>query len=193
MAAHVKGIMLKARFEYVRQFFGEKGEAALLESLSPEARAMVGDGILVSTWYPIDQAIEILVRIDETLGKGDFALSRKMGAHTARTALAGGVQQSFAKEHDPGFVLKMVPLIWQQYYDTGRIEAEILTDESAVSRTLDFEAPHQIICKGIQGWIEAAVEIWGGKDVRVDETKCRTRGDNVCEFAIRWTLPEEPA
>ena len=184
MAGHVKGLLLKSRFEYVKQFFGEKGEAALLNAISPEARAMVADGILVSTWYPIDHVIEILVRMDELLGKGDFELARKMGAHTARMALAGGVQQSFAKEHDPAFVLKMGPLLWQQYYDTGRVEAELLEAESAVSRIIDFGSPHRAICMGMLGWIEEAMGIWGAENVRINESKCRTRGDNICGVAV---------
>ena len=189
MAGHVKGLLLKSRFEYVRQFFGEKGEAALLHAISSEARAMVADGILVSTWYPIDHVIEILVKLDELLGKGDFELARKMGAHTARMALAGGVQQSFAKENDPAFVLKMGPLLWQQYYDTGRVEVESLGPESAVSRILDFGAPHLAICMGMLGWIEEAIGMWGGQNVRVEMTTCRTRGDDICEFTTHWTDP----
>lgn len=190
MAGHVKGLLLKSRFEYVKQFFGEKGEAALLEAISPEARAMVADGILVSTWYPIDPVIEILVKMDEVFGKGDFELARKMGAHTARMALAGGVQQSFAKENDPAFVLRMGPLLWQQYYDTGRVEVEALGPESAVSRIFEFGAPHRAICMGMLGWIEEAVGIWGGRDVRVNEVKCRTRGDDFCEYTCHWTDPQ---
>lgn len=190
MVGNVKGLLLKSRFEYVRQFFGEKGEAALLSAISSEARAMVVDGILVSTWYPIEHVIEILVKMDEVLGKGDFELARKMGAYTARMALAGGVQQSFAKENDPAFVLKMGPLLWQQYYDTGRIEVEALGPESAVSRIIDFGAPHRAICMGMLGWIVEAVGIWGGENVRVNEPKCRTRGDDICEFTCHWTDPQ---
>ncbi|MDP3938746.1 MAG: hypothetical protein Q8R92_11520, partial [Deltaproteobacteria bacterium] len=123
-AAHIKGLVLKSRLDYVKQFYGEKGLQLLIESLPPEGQDAIRDGVLVSTWYPLDKAIEILVAIDEIFGKGDFELMRKIGGFTARVALAGGVQQSFGKQNDPGFVLKMAPILFQQYYDSGRIEIE---------------------------------------------------------------------
>lgn len=191
MAAHIKGLVLKSRLDYVKQFYGEKGLTLMLEALPPGSREVIRDGVLVSSWYPLDQAIEILVAIDEIFGKGDFELTRKIGAFTARAALAGGVQQSFVKEHDPAFVLKMSPVLWQQYYDTGRIEIESQGEESAITRIHDFERPHPVICSGLLGWIEEAIEIWGGTQVRVSEEKCRCKGDPYCEILASWKVPAD--
>ncbi len=191
-AAHIKGLVLKSRLDYVKQFYGEKGLQLLLEVLPPEGQAMLGDSVLVSSWYPLDQAIAILVAIDEIFGKGDFTLMRKIGGFTARVALAGGVQQSFGKQNDPGFVLKMAPIIFQQYYDSGRIEIETKGEESAVARILDFASPHPVICSGLVGWVEEAIEIWGGTQVKVSETKCRCKGDPHCEILACWVTPVVP-
>lgn len=193
MAAHIKGLVLKSRLDYVRQFYGDTGLRLLLEALPPASQEIIRDGVLVSSWYPLDKSIEMLVTIDEIFGKGDFVLTRKIGAFTARAALAGGVQQSFGKQNDPGFVLKMSPVLWQQYYDTGRIENETQGEESAISRIHDFEMPHPVICNGLLGWIEEAIEVWGGTQVRVTETKCRCKGDPHCEIVSSWKAPEEPA
>ncbi|MDP3937015.1 MAG: 4-vinyl reductase, partial [Deltaproteobacteria bacterium] len=191
-AAHIKGLVLKSRLDYVKQFYGEKGLQLLIESLPPEGQDTIRDGVLVSTWYPLDKAIEILVAIDEIFGKGDFELMRKIGGFTARVALAGGVQQSFVRQNDPGFVLKMAPIIFQQYYDSGRIEIESKGEESAVARVFDFALPHRVICSGLLGWIEEAIEIWGGTQVKVSETKCCCKGDPHCEFVVCWVTPVAP-
>jgi len=193
MAAQIKGLVLKSRLDYVTQFYGEKGCELLLEALPPEGQAIVRDGVLVSTWYPLDGAIRILVAIDEIFGKGDFALMRKIGSFTAKAALAGGVQQSFVRQNDPSFVLKVAPILFQQYYDTGRVETESRGEEAAVTRVLDFEMPHPVLCYGLLGWIEAAIEIWGGTQVKVSEVKCRCKGDPFCEFLSCWTTPVDPA
>jgi len=37
------------------------------------------------------------------------------------------------------------------------------------------------------GWHERAIELSGGSEVRVTETRCRTRGDAVCEYRCVWT------
>jgi hypothetical protein len=83
----------------------------------------------------------------------------------------------------------MSPLLWGQYYDSGRVEAESLGPNSALCRLVDFEEPHRAVCLGVVGWGEAAIEIWGGQDARVEETKCRVRGDDRCEFVFTWTDP----
>jgi predicted hydrocarbon binding protein len=193
MPARIKGLVLKSRLDYVSQFYGEKGLDLLLEALPPEGQAVLRDGVLVSTWYPLDRVIEIFVAVDEIFGKGDLELMRKIGAFTARAALAGGVQENFARQNDPAFVLKMAPVLFQQYYDTGRIESEPTGEESAVTRIHDFEMPHPAICKGLIGWLEEAIGIWGGTEVKVQEVKCRCRGDAHCEFVTSWTTPPEPA
>ncbi len=191
MAVHVKGIVLKSRIQYVEKFHGKDGVARLIEALSPETRAMVGDEILVSSWYPLQATIESLVTIDRLFGKGDLDLCRKMGRYTARLALEGGVQQSFVREHDPTFVIKMGPIIWQQYYDSGEIQVEQTGEESAISRLVGFEEPHRALCLSMLGWLEEAIAIWGGTEIQVVETSCRTHGGSCCEFVTSWVIPPE--
>lgn len=193
MPAHIKGLVVKSRLDYVKQFYGEKGLELLLEALPPAGQAVLRDGVLVSTWYPLDQVIEIFVAIDEIFGKGDFELMRKIGGYTARAALAGGVQENFARQGDPGFVLKMAPVIFAQYYDTGRLEIEAADEESAVVRFHDFETPHRVICSGLLGWMEEAIGIWGGAQVSVQEVKCRCRGDACCEYVSSWVMQPQSA
>jgi predicted hydrocarbon binding protein len=192
VAVHVKGVVLKSRIPYVEKFHGKDAVGRVLEALSPEARAMVGGEILVSSWYPLQATIETLVTIDRLFGKGDLELCREMGRYTARVALEGGVQQSFVREHDPAFVIKMAPVIWQQYYDSGEIKVEQTGEESAISRLMGFEEPHRALCLSVLGWMEEAIEIWGGTEIHVVETKCQTRGDSCCEFVASWVTPPEP-
>jgi predicted hydrocarbon binding protein len=187
MPVHIKGIVLKSRMEYVEKNHGKDALERVIEALSPEARTMVGGEILVSSWYPLQAAIETLVTIDRLLGNGDLALCEEMGRYTARTALSGGVQQSFARENDPAFVIKISPIIWSQYYDSGRLTTASAGPGAAVIRLEDFEEPHQAICRSMQGWLQQANEIWGGRSVEVIETRCRTREDPCCEFLISWT------
>jgi hypothetical protein len=186
MAVHIKGLVLKARADYIQKRFGEDGWARLLAELSPESRAALADGILISSWYPVAISIEMVCVADRMFAKGDLALAREMGRHAAQVSLQG-VHQSFARENDPNFVLRMAPLLWSQFYDSGQMEAMATGRESAVSRVLDFAEPHAVICLGLVGWIESAIEIWGGVDVKVVETKCRVHGAAHCEIASSWT------
>jgi len=48
---------------------------------------------------------------------------------------------------------------------------------------------------GIFEWIQLELkkDIYGFKEVRVDETKCLTTGDDFCEITIEWIFDEERA
>ncbi len=189
MSVHVKGLVLRARMDYIAKQLGVEALDRLLDEVSPQARAVLKEEIMVSSWYPLSALIEVAAALERLHGGGgDLEIFRGMGRNAAQMALQG-VHQSFAKENDPGFVIKMTPLLWGQYYDSGRAEAEALGPNSAVCRILDFEAPHRSICLGLVGWGEAAIEIWGGRNPRVEEKKCRVRGDACCEFVFTWAEP----
>lgn len=188
MSAHVKGVVLKARVDYLTKFHGEEAFERLLESLKPETRALLEGGVLSSSWYPVQASVEMLETMDRLYGKGDLALCREMGRFSARAAL-GGVYRGYVRQKDFAFVNRMTPKIYRQYYDSGRMVTEVLGKGRAATRVLEFEAPHRVICLGLLGWIEAANGVWGADGVSVEETKCRLLGHDCCEYII--TRPVE--
>jgi len=183
MGAHVKGVVLKARLNFLAKFHGEEAYDRLLESLKPETRAVLRDGVLISSWYPVEVSVEMMQTMDRLFGKGDLALCREMGRYSAQVSLKG-VYRGYARENDFNFVNRMTPKMWQQYYDSGRMETETLGKGRAVTRITDFAEPNRVLCLGTLGWLEAANEVWGAQNVTVEETKCRLRGDNCCEYMI---------
>jgi len=190
MTVHVKGIVLRARTEFIRKHFGEDDWRRVLEALKPQWRPLLEGDVLMSSWYPLSILIDLSETADRVLAKGDLALCRTIGRETARLALQG-VHRSFAREGDPSFVIRVTPLLWSQYYDSGRSETESTGPSSARTSFHDFAEPHRAICLGILGWLEAANEIWGGRDVRVAEKKCRCWKDDRCEFEMQWTDPSQ--
>lgn len=183
MGCHVKGVVLKARIEYLKKHFGEDAFDRLLENLKPETRAALRSGVLISSWYPVELSIEMMEAMDRVFGKGDLKLCRDMGRYSARASL-GGVYKGYARENDFNFVNRMTPHMWSQYYDSGRMQTETLGNGKAVTRIHDFAQPHRVLCLGTLGWLEAANGIWGAGKVTVEEKKCRCRGDSCCEYLI---------
>lgn len=41
-------------------------------------------------------------------------------------------------------------------------------------------------CLTTVGWLERALEISGGRAVRIEELQCRGRGAPHCEFRVSW-------
>jgi len=183
MPAHVKGVVLKARLDYVEKYFGEAGCSRLIASLSPEGRAALEHGVLTSSWYLVSLSVEMLVAIDRLFGKGDLDLCRVMGNHSARVGLSS-VYESFGKQRDAHFANRMTPIMWKQYYDAGEMQAENVGEGKAFIRIRDFPESHRALCLGILGWLETANEIWGVQGAQVKEAKCRALGDPLCEFIV---------
>jgi len=183
MTAHAKGAVLKARLDYVEKFFGEAGCSRLFASLSPDARAAIEHGVLISSWYPVSLYVEMLIAIDRLFGKGDLELCRVMGNYSARVGLSS-VYESFGKQRDAHFANRMTPILWKQYYDTGEMQAEAVGEGKAIVRVRDFPEPHRALCLGTLGWLQAANEIWGVQGAQVTEEKCMALGDPHCEFIV---------
>ncbi len=190
MAVHIKGLVLKARIEYVRKFFGDDAWDRALAVLSPEVRAALQDGVLVSSWYPISAYIEMLCTVDRMFGKGDLALCRDMGRYSAQVALSG-VYKSFNREKDVNFVNRMTPMIWKQYYDSGEMTTESGGRGRAIIRIRNFAEPHAELCLGTLGWLEGANKTWGIEDVKVEEVTCQARGEESCAFVVTGKNPRK--
>jgi predicted hydrocarbon binding protein len=183
MVAHVKGIVLKTRLDYVEKTFGERACSRVIASLSPEGRAALEHGVLISSWYPVSLSVEMLLAIDRLFGKDDLELIRTMGNHSARIGLSS-VYESFGKKRNAHFANRMTPVMWKQYYDAGEMQVEAVGEGKAIVRIRDFPEPHRALCMGTLGWLEAANKIWGVQGAQVKETKCRTLGESYCEFVV---------
>jgi hypothetical protein len=51
----------------------------------------------------------------------------------------------------------------------------------------NFATPHRVHCLSVLGWFEQSAIISGVKVSSARETKCRTRGDSVCELVVEYT------
>ena len=45
---------------------------------------------------------------------------------------------------------------------------------------------HEMMCKNLRAYIQRLFELVGAKGVTVTHVKCKTRGDEHCEYAVRW-------
>jgi predicted hydrocarbon binding protein len=41
-------------------------------------------------------------------------------------------------------------------------------------------------CLAVAGFVERSLELSGGKRAILEESKCRTRGDEFCQFDASW-------
>jgi len=176
---------MSSRVLWVELNHGGGGLTRLLAQCSPELRATVERGVQKAAWYPLPQFIELCEVIDRVFGKGDRALIRELGRHGADANLTT-IYRLFFKVGTVHWILGRAVRLWSAHYDTGYLEVMTRGPKSAVARVRGFATPHPVHCLSVEGWCERSVELSGGRGARVTETKCRNRGDDLCQMELTW-------
>lgn len=179
----VKGGTLLARLAFVREQRGESGEERVLARL-PESDRSTCFPILTGGWYPFELSERLDEAIAQEMGMGEevFLL---IGEKSAEQNL-GGPHRAMLSEGDPHGFLRRAPQIYQMYYDSGRRTYERLGDTKAALRTYEAPTFSRHDCMSVVGWHRKALAMCGAKNVRVIETKCRTKGAQFCEYILEW-------
>jgi hypothetical protein len=186
MAGQVKGAALLARGAFVRSEFGDDAWKLVVDGTSGEARRTLGGSILSSKWYPFAISHELDEAIVRTLGAGDRAIFKRIGARSARENLEGP-HKSFLGSGDPAAFMERTSAIYRFYYDTGRREWLATGPTSGVMTTHDAETYSQADCLTVIGWYEEALAMCGARDVVIREPSCRATGADVCRYEVRWS------
>ncbi len=180
----VKGGAIQSRLAFVREHGGDDAVGRVLARLSEEDRKSCAR-TLAAAWYPFDlnERLDEAIAAEMSMGDNVFVL---MGEKSAAHNL-GSTHRAFMTDRDPHGLLRRAAQIYQAYYDTGRREYERLGDHKAVLRTYESETFSKHDCQTVVGWHRKAIEMCGGKHVRVTETKCRAKGADACEYVCEWT------
>jgi hypothetical protein len=187
----VKGALLLARMSYVRGM-GPMTANRILERIPQLDRELL-EGLLVypAFWYPT----EVLRRLDdavaETLANGDRASILVDVGHFSADQNFGptGALHTWVREDDPHALLREIPRIQASLFGSGEHSYERLGDGSAIVRALEGDGHEGDACLTTVGWLRRAIELCGGRDVQVSETRCLAHGEACCEFRCEWVLP----
>ena len=180
---NIKGGALLSRLHFVRDQKGEAGVQSVLARL-PEADRAACEQILTSSWYPFDlnQRLDDAIAAELGLGEKVFVMiGEKSASHNLTNA-----HKAFVMGRDPHGLLKRAAQIYQMYYDTGHRSYESAGETKAILRTHESKTYSKHDCLTVVGWHQKAIEMCGGANVRVRETRCRADGAEVCEYVCEW-------
>jgi uncharacterized protein (TIGR02265 family) len=181
---HIKGGLLRARFLFIIMNHGPEVWARILESVPEEDRASLDD-ISIDDWYPlrvlddVDKAI-----VNELADESPDAVFDQLGEFSATTSLSG--PYSSLLNPDIHSFLQQSALIHRAYQDFGSASYAPRSDTSGVL-TIKYEtAPPVSFCISGTAYFRHAIEMCGARSARITHTRCRSRGDSLCEFYITW-------
>ena len=181
---NVKGSILQSRLAFVGRQRGEACVARVLQRLPEVDRVALGN-VMPFAWYPFETNEHVDLAIAEELGRGD-TIFRELGAASADDNLTSASQLHYIREHNPHALLKQASGIFGVYYDTGHRVYERVSDTKAVLRTYDSLSFSVADCATVVGWHVRAIEMCGGRNVRVTEPRCRALGGECCEYVCEW-------
>lgn len=183
-SSKVKGGALLSRLTFIREHRGEEGVERVLARLPDDDRSACSP-ILTGGWYPVELNERLDAAVAAEMGMGD-SVFLMMGAKSAEQNLSGP-HRAMISAGDPHGLLRRAPQIYQMYYDTGRRTYERLADTKAALRTYDAPAFSRHDCLTVVGWHRKAIEMCGGRNVHVTETRCRADHNEFCEYVCEWS------
>lgn len=184
--AQVGGNIILARRRFVLDRGGEALWERVLGHLPPEDAKQLRRTLLVTGAFPL----ELNLRLDQAIAKELYPNDPRrafleMGRASAEVNLKGP-QRAFLREGDPHGLLSFAEAIYAYYYGEGRRTYEKTSANSARLTTLDAPPSTPADCLTVVGWHQRAIELSGGRNAQVVETRCRSRGDQVCEYLCSW-------
>ena len=183
--AQVKGTAVQSSQRYLRERFGEAPLARVVEALPEGDRAKLGQGVLASSWYPMDTFLRLMLEAERQFGAQEPAVVRNMGRASCDYGLTT-VYKIFFKVGSPEFIISRAARVFSSYYDTGELRIAESGPGRAVAELVGFEGGAPQFCERIFGWMQRTLELAGAKNLRSAHSACVHRGDPVCRFEGSW-------
>lgn len=182
--AHFKGTVFQSTQLFVQKEFGLEREGQVLAALSAEDRRVLSE-VTPIAWVPVEPVLRYHHEMDRLCGKGDLAVCTGAGRFSAGWSL-NTVLKVFLRFKSPTWLIDRATRVWDRYHDTGRWVVTSPAPNKFIGELHDFAVRDEGFCARLRGWLAGAVELTGGKNAVVTETKCACRGQERCVFSVTW-------
>jgi uncharacterized protein (TIGR02265 family) len=180
----VKGSMVRAHLQFVREKLGEPVLDKTLKSLSPSVAAEL-QGALASTWC----AFESLVLFDRAAARAanrdENELMHELGRHSAQINLST-IYRAFNRDDIHDFFRQSATL-HRQFQDFGDCQYETAGPTHCRITIRNAQSFSPVYCASEAGYLEQVIATHGGKAASVTESACQCANDDRCTFELRWS------
>lgn len=183
----IKGNIIAARRDFVKEHFGATGWETVLGGLPADERRSLEGSILATAWFPFELGDRLDKAIVGVLGNGDPTVFEELGVKSARQSLAQ-MHKRFLTPGDPQAFMRKADLVYRFYYDTGRREYRETGPTSGVLTTFDAETYSGPDCLTVIGWYKEALRMCGAREITAVEEECRAAGGSCCRYRFEWKM-----
>ncbi len=178
----VKGASIRTVLLAIENLAGKDGVKAVIETLSPASQKLLEGPILVSTFFPASLSSEIHLGIRQTIGNGNWAMNRKVGAEAASIDFKG-VYKVFLRLTDYDATLDRLPGAFRQYNSQGEVRWIERGHESATFVISEIDGFNEGQWESIAGRLESVLLLCGAKSSHVALSHV---GPTGCNGTLTW-------
>jgi hypothetical protein len=181
--AQVKGTLINAWRNFLKERYGEEKVASAIQSLNAGDRDYLQSPVLDSSWYPMELQ-DVMGRLTKTVvPPSDKDIATELGRYTAeyvhtkvyRTLLSGKSKNALDWFDD---------LLYQ---GLRKCVVERISPTSSVTRYHYLNGkPKRGQCRTVNGYLVRQQELSGWKNVKSVHQKCMLDGDDCCEYLLEW-------
>jgi serine/threonine-protein kinase len=177
-----------AILRFVSRRYGERALKTVLDSLTPDVRAVFAKGVGQGSWISFEAVTRLVETIDAKLGRDDLHLIADCGR-----AVAEGTLDHMKKlgpptpppelllAEMPGFVESLVRGVECKVRSVGRGYGRMELDE------FDHE-PSLTACVIVLGFLDRSLTRFGAREVEVNLLSSRYLGDDENIYDISWLI-----
>ena len=179
----VRAAHLRVLSRIIQHHLGESGMARLVTE-HPELAGALAPTLAPLAWVELADLVGAFEHAKKVLNNA--AIPRKIGRGTMSATFArlfGADPSSLTAET----VLTALPTFWLRYHDWGEAEVAVNTGHAIVM--LSGYSGSTDVCAMVASELERIVELTGIEDVTATHDSCRCRGQQMCEYQLRWTRP----
>lgn len=180
-----KGFTLRGAMSFVEARFGPGSMEKVMGLVEPDLREALSGPIHPSSWYPFRFQVGLYEAIDRAFGRGDFALCREIGRHTAESE-ANTFHKVLIKLASLKSWLKVAGSMWGMYYSLGKLGVVEMGDTGGTMSVTSFHPISKAFCEDFSGWLQKTAEMSGKKGVAITHTQCLLDGAPACLYRATW-------
>lgn len=184
--AEVKGINFRGMLDAVEGLYGAQAQREAIAACSTELSHQIRHGgITPAGWYPIASYREMLHAIVRVL-PGESQVPHQCARWAIQRDLSG-IYRVLLFLLTPESIINKAPRVVRQYWRGGKMEVFEARPGMGWARFDGWLGFDQNVWEDVLGGVEGALEAAGARNVRFQVLAGGGDGDDVCEFAARWT------
>jgi hypothetical protein len=182
---NVKGTILIEVVKYLRS----RKEAARA-ALPARLHHYLSSRILSTSWHPEADYLDLMravIQLRGSTGAPPGVSAWEASARASNPAYFEGPYKALVRKGEPARSLASLASLWRLRHDTGEFEVELLGDHEARLELHDYALVARESCELVQGTLWGLLDYSGAQRIQLTHSRCRARGDEVCEWKASWS------